>query len=114
MTKALDLDLKKLRSRAFDREEWAEGGFGAITHEKGYSHEDTERTEESRFGRFGHATHLITNRLCKSTFDPSAHAATGVRDENLNARGLAGAGKLKEEWKPRPVVSLNFPAPAVQ
>src|SRR5665213_400332 len=45
---------------------------------------------------------------------PFCRAATGVRDENLNARALAGDGKLKEKRKPRPVVSLNFPAPAVQ
>jgi hypothetical protein len=45
---------------------------------------------------------------------PFCRAATGVRDEILDARALAGDGKLKEERKPRPVVSLNFPAPAVQ
>jgi len=31
MTKALDLDLKKLKARAFDRAEWAEGVFSGIT-----------------------------------------------------------------------------------
>ena len=35
MTTALDLDLKKLRSRAFDREEWAEGGFRRYHARKG-------------------------------------------------------------------------------
>ena len=43
-------------------------------------------------------------------------AATGVRDENLKARALAGAESSRrngsgERVSSRPVVSLNFPAP---
>lgn len=48
--------------------------------------------------------------------DYSGRAATGVRDENLKARALAGAESSRrngsgERVSSRPVVSLNFPTP---